>query len=257
MVATHIGDGKKRKVTDTDTTNGNDPKKLLINRLIPEIIPSVILPAPQNADRVAASSANLHTHQSIRSKENVTDAARRGARVFKYPTMVNWNYRDGTIPRDANTVGIVEILNIPIMIGYGTSFSPTRRGSQEIGSPSGSIGPQEVRDAQQLDTSINGIYDKHRDPAPNFSKVIGRKLSEKSSANICSRCRMNLTRDSVFTESPNFMNLGLSYDHTSDELGSVSIPTKKIGRSTDGSNWLLPDHLIGEVTPDRASRTRL
>ena len=33
-VATHTSDGNKRKVTDTDTTNGNSPRKLLINRLI-------------------------------------------------------------------------------------------------------------------------------------------------------------------------------------------------------------------------------
>ena len=43
-VATHTSDGKKRKVTDTDTNNGNSPRKLLINRLIPEIIPVIIPP---------------------------------------------------------------------------------------------------------------------------------------------------------------------------------------------------------------------
>ena len=42
VVATHTSDEKKRKVTDTDTTNRNSPQKLLINRLIPEIIPVVI-----------------------------------------------------------------------------------------------------------------------------------------------------------------------------------------------------------------------
>ena len=33
-VATHTGDRRKRKVTDTDTTNVNYPHKFLINRLI-------------------------------------------------------------------------------------------------------------------------------------------------------------------------------------------------------------------------------
>ena len=41
-VDTHTSDRKKRKVTDTETTNGNSPHKSLINRLIPEIIPFVI-----------------------------------------------------------------------------------------------------------------------------------------------------------------------------------------------------------------------
>ena len=43
-VATHTSDGKKIKVTDTDTTNGNYPHKSLINQIIPEIIPAVIPP---------------------------------------------------------------------------------------------------------------------------------------------------------------------------------------------------------------------
>ena len=34
-VATHTNDRKKRKVTDTDTTNRNYPHKLLINQIIP------------------------------------------------------------------------------------------------------------------------------------------------------------------------------------------------------------------------------
>ena len=44
QVATHTSDGKKLKVTDTDTTNWNAPHKLLINQLIPEIIPVAIPP---------------------------------------------------------------------------------------------------------------------------------------------------------------------------------------------------------------------
>ena len=35
LVATRISDGKKRKLTDTDTTSGNSQQKLLINRFIP------------------------------------------------------------------------------------------------------------------------------------------------------------------------------------------------------------------------------
>ena len=39
LVANHTSDGKKRKFTDTDTTNGNSPQKLLINQTLPIIIP--------------------------------------------------------------------------------------------------------------------------------------------------------------------------------------------------------------------------
>ena len=46
-VANNTSGGKKRKVTDADTTNRNSPRKLLISRLIPEIIPVSIPPTDQ------------------------------------------------------------------------------------------------------------------------------------------------------------------------------------------------------------------
>ena len=52
------------------------------------------------------------------------------------------------------------------------------------------------------------------------------------------------------------MNRGLSAVHTSYEVGSFSIPTTIIRSLTDGSNWLPPGHIIGEVTEVRMSRTR-
>ena len=67
---------------------------------------------------------------------------------------------------------------------------------------------------------------------------------------------MNLLCDAVLTKSPNFINLGISSVRTSDELGSVFIPTTRIGRPMDGSNLLSPVNLIFEVTADRMSRTR-
>ena len=56
-VATHTSDGKKRKVTDTDTTNRNYTQKLLIIQTIPVIVSPIYLPI---VDKVAASRGNLH-----------------------------------------------------------------------------------------------------------------------------------------------------------------------------------------------------
>ena len=109
----------------------------------------------------------------------------------------------------------------------------------------GSTSPQEVRNAQTFNTSIDRIYSKHRDPAPTLSKAISCKLSKGYIADVYLRCWMKLALDTVLTKSPNFMNPGLSSVHTSDELGSVFIPTTRIGIPTDGSNWLLTDHCIG------------
>ena len=47
LVATHTSNGNKRKITDTDTTNGNSPHKLIPNRIIPKIIPGTIYPIDQ------------------------------------------------------------------------------------------------------------------------------------------------------------------------------------------------------------------
>ena len=58
---------------------------------------------------------------------------------------------------------------------------------------------------------------------------------------------MKFTRNAVLIEISNFVNLGLSSVHTSDELGSFSITATIIGRPIDESNWLLPKNLIGEV----------
>ena len=114
----------------------------------------------------------------------------------------------------------------------------------------------EVRNTQILNTSIKENSADNGDPTPTFSKVIRQELSDDSSANIYSRCCLKFTCDAVVTESPNFMNLGLLPVHTSDEIKSLSIPATIIGRSTDGSNWFLPGHLIGEVIAARMIRTR-
>ena len=146
-------------------------------------------------------------------------------------------------------------MSYPVRIGGSTNTSPSRTGSQDITSPRRSIGTQWIRDAQPLDTYIDVIYSKHRDPEPTWSKVIGRKFTEESSTYVNSRCRMDLTRDTILTESPNIVNLGLSSVHLSDEIGFVFIPITRVRRPTDGSNLILPVHSIGEVTADRVSRT--
>ena len=89
LVATHTSDGKKRKVTDTDTTNRNSPHKLLINRLIPDIIPDAIPPVDQTvAEDATGSGETLHAHCMILSKEIVTDAAHSAVHVFRTPADV-------------------------------------------------------------------------------------------------------------------------------------------------------------------------
>ena len=236
-VGTHNSDGSKIKLTDTDTTNINYPRKSLINRLIPDIIPVAIPPIDQTIAKDDIGSGNtLHVRHTIISKDIVTDTAHNEAHVFRTLVDVSQNGTDGTTPQEDNIYIGSTKLSSPVWIGGSTTSSPSRIASQYIISPMGYIGPQWIRESQPLDTSINGIYSKYRDSAPIWSKVICYKFTDKSRSNVNLRCRMNLMHDAVLTKSTNFMNLGLSSVHTSDKFGSVFIPTNIIGTPMDGSN---------------------
>ena len=157
-VATRTSDRKKRKFTDTDTNNRNSPQKSLINCIVPEIIPFIIPLIYQTTVKgFAVSGDTLHVYRTIHLKEIVTDAAHSAAHVFRNPVYVSWHFMDGTTPRYGNTSVRSTRLTSPVRIGGSTTVYPTRTGSQDIISPRCSIGPQEVRDAQPLDTSFNVI----------------------------------------------------------------------------------------------------
>ena len=159
------------KVTDTDTTNGNYPQKLVINRTLPMII---LTTDPQISVGVAADRCPTYARQMPVSEVIVTDTARSGARIFRTPTDVIRTYRDRTTPRYGNTPIITPRLTSPVLIGGGTTVLPTRNGIQEIISPKGPIGSVEVSNAQMFSTSINGNSSEKGDPTSTFSKVIGQ-----------------------------------------------------------------------------------
>ena len=139
------------------------------------IIPPIDL---RISDGVAAGIGNIYAHQLPALEVIITDAERSGARILLTSADVRRTDIDGKSPRDYNTSIRPPRLTSPVMIVGGTTVYPTSSGSQDIISPKGSIGPQEVRDSQPLDTSIHGIYAEHMDPAPTWSKLIGRKLSK-------------------------------------------------------------------------------
>ena len=84
VAAIRTSDIRKRKVTDTDTTNIHSPHKLFINRIIPEIIPVVIPSINQTTTGgVATIGGDFHAVRTIISKDIVTDAARIAAHFSK------------------------------------------------------------------------------------------------------------------------------------------------------------------------------
>ena len=211
---------------------------------------------PRIANGVVAGRRTTQARQTIASKVIITDAARSGAHVFQNPTEVSRTDTDGTILWDGNTPISFPRLTSPFLIGVGTTVSPIITGSQDIISPKEPTSSVEVRNEKPFHTSIHGNSAENWDPTPTFSKLTGREFSDDSSADIYLFCRVKFTHDAVITEIPNFMNLGLSAFHTSDELVSFSIPANRIGRPMNGSNCLLPVHIIGEVIASRMSRTR-
>ena len=144
LVATHTSDGNKIKVTDTDTTNGISPQKLLINRTLPVII---LLIDRRILDGIAAGRGTMHESHMIASNLIVTDAMHSGTCVFRKPADVNRKHTDGTIPWDSNTSRSSPRLTYPVLIGDGTTVYPTRMGRQEISSPKGPTVPVEFRNA--------------------------------------------------------------------------------------------------------------
>ena len=202
---------------------------MLINWLIPDIIPVVIPPVNQmTMDGVAASGSTLHAIHAVLHTEIVTGAARSAARVLKDPLVLNWKDVGRTNPQDRNTLRIPPRATTPVRIGTGTSVPPIIIRSQEIEGPRRSIINQEVRNSKPLETSINRISSKNRDPTPTWSKSIGRKFTNKSSADVYTHGQMSFASDTVLSESRNFMDLGMSSDNTTHGLGSVFAPTIKI-----------------------------
>ena len=94
------------------------------------------------------------------------------------------------------------------------------------------------------------------DPTPSWSMVIGSKTFTNKSADVYACIRMNSGSDTVLSKSPKFMDFGLSYVNTTDELGSVFVRTTRKGSPMDGSNWLPPGQYIIEATADRVSRRK-
>ena len=152
-----------------------------------------------------------------------------------------------------NTVGVSPISTTQVLTGTRTSTTPTRIRRQEIGIPRGSIGPQKVSNTHPLETSINQISPKHGHPTLIFSKLIGLKTVPNESADVYVRKSTDFGSNSVVSESQKFMDFGLLSSNTPDKLKSVIVPATRVGRLTNGSDWLQYRNDIEEVTVERVS----
>ena len=195
-------------------------------------------------DGVSTCGGALHAVCKVLSEDLVNGAVPSAACVFKYPQLVNWKVAIRTIPIDMNTVGVYTRATTQVLTGTGTSAPPIRIRRQEIGSPRGSIGPQNLRNAHTLKTSINPFSLKYGHPTPIFSKVISHKTVTDESADIYPCKRMDFGSNSVLYEGPNFMDFGLSPANTPDKLKSIIFLTTRVGRLNNGSYWIQSSHYL-------------
>ena len=90
-----------------------------------------------------------------------------------------------------------------------------------------------------------------------FRKVTHCKMSHSSSGNLYSRCWVDFASNAVGTKAPHFVDLGLPYVNTLDEVNILGTPTTRIEKPADISHWSAPDHIFCEATVVGMITTRL
>ena len=151
----------------------------------------------------------MHAVRTILSEDIVTGAAPSAAHVLEDPPVVNWKVTSRLITIYMTTVRVSPRATTKVLTVTGTSAPPTRIRTQEIVSPRGYIVTKKVRNAYPFKTSNNRFSPEHRNPTPMFSKLISHKTFPDESADVNSYCGMDFERNSVISESSNFMDFGI------------------------------------------------
>ena len=86
------------------------------------------------------------------------------------------------------------------------------------------------------------------DSASIFSKVICHNLSDGSSDDLYSCCRMKFANDPVQTQALHLMNMGLLKINTLNESDVFGTPATRTQRPTYVSHWSALDHVFGKPT---------
>ena len=156
------------------------------------------------------------------TKEIFADTALGGAWTSRNPPLFIRTGVNGITPGDiGNAIGIVEPSS-PNFIGIiGTSPSCGINVSQEVGDKRKSTSPSLVRQSQKLDAVVDGNLPDKLDLTSIFSKVIGDKIFESFSRDLYTCCRMNFTADPVQTQTPTFVDLGISTINSLDEGSGI------------------------------------
>ena len=168
----------------------------------------------------------------------------------------NWDGKGPCHAKDASSSEMRSRASSQSSTFVATSVSPTRIGNQDIFSPSDPSTARRGRNAEPFDASIHGFSAVNEHSMSYFSGISGVETVSAEVADINPRERINYASNSVFGETPKFVDLGLSPAHTADKLKSIFFPATRVGGLTDNSDGLTSSHSIAKVTADRANEAK-
>ena len=182
------------------------------------------------------------------TKEIIADVVSVSVWTSRTPRLVSRTGVDRRTPVNiGNSICIFEPPPPVLIEIIGTAPPCGLNASQEFVDKRQSTSPGLVRQSQKLNTFVDRKLSDDRDLTSIFSKVIGDKLSKGSRRDLYTCCRMNFAADPVSTQTPTFVDLGLSTINALDEGSGLSTPTNIIQRPTDGAHWSAPNKCFGET----------
>ena len=133
-----------------------------------------------------------------------------------------------TLGNSGNAVSIKHATS-PVMIGiFGTYPTCGLNGILQVANTRHFSSPGLVGQTQKLDAVIDRNFPDDLNSASIFNKVISHKLSDSSSGDFYTHCRMNFEAGPVQTQTPQLMDLGFSTINALDEISGLSIPNTGI-----------------------------
>ena len=100
------------------------------------------------------------------------------------------------------------------------------------------------RQSTNLHAVIDGKFSNDQDLMSIFSKLIVDILSNSSSRDLYTRCRMNFTDDPVQIKTPKFMDMRFYTINALDEGSGLNTPDTRIQRPMNGAYWISPNNIL-------------
>ena len=114
--------------------------------------------------------------------------------------------------------------------------------SQVIGDIRKSTFP-DLRQSKKLDTSINRQFTNNLVALLIFAEVLDDKISDSSSRDIYTHCKINRVVDPINIPALQLVDLGISSINALDKSASLWTPTTRVGMNKDVAHGRAPYHI--------------